>query len=526
MSIIQTISDFLESIFRHSSPEVQKKIQMKKLDAELKSYYPNIYKDGFLLPNFGEAIFSLYKYTHILDELFLSTVSSLDVQRQHRFEAQLILTGYSVSEQEIISSLSYERRKETIAAETRNVDRLYSSQRRELESLLKELNNENFKKIDKDILMLRQFVDFCHYNFVPFLQTFDKNFQPANLSYTPTYADVPVSKTVNLLEDLYFQMSNLHITTSLANMILAIAALRKNAELSDKERQTYLDCLKKINYIFQKILTDERLKKLIKFAKKDINYEPAVVSITGSPRQEFANMMQTKFETEEQRIRQEIKDTEISIEVKELFKTEELKTVATYNTEINTYLQNNTQLSFKWILPLKILKSFLHKFLSDNLKNILNDIVIEGFFNNPTYKTDFSSIVYNAIESETLLEDFEKSFELNQKNSISVLKSYLQDSHKDKDFYKKSENMVEYINNEAHNILQTSTTALFSLYKELGVLLADAKKTSGEIISNLKVLMMSSRNKENTRLLEEYYPYWKIFFEIMKNYVIINGEIK
>ena len=177
-------------------------------------------------------------------------------------------------------------------------------------------------------------------------------------------------------------------------------------------------------------------------------------------------------------------------------------------------------------MPLKILKSFLHKFLTENTKNLLNDIVIEGFFNNPTYKTDFSSIVYNAIESESLIDEFEKSFELNQKNSISVLKSYLQDSHKDKDFYKKSENMVAYINNEAHNILQTSTTALFSLYKELGALLADAKKTSGEIISNLKVLMMSSRNKENTRFLEENYPYWKIFFEIMKNYVIINGEIK
>ena len=71
MSIIQTISDFLESIFRHSSPEVQKKIQMKKLDAELKSYYPNIYKDGFLLPNFGEAIFSLYKYTHFGRIIFI-----------------------------------------------------------------------------------------------------------------------------------------------------------------------------------------------------------------------------------------------------------------------------------------------------------------------------------------------------------------------------------------------------------------------------------------------------------------------
>jgi len=526
MSIIQTISDFLESIFRHSSPEVQKKIQMKKLDAELKSYYPNIYKDGFLLPNFGEAIFSLYKYTHVLDDLFLSTVSSLDIQRQHRFEAQLILTGYSISEQEIIESLSYERRKEAILAETKHEDRIYLSQKRELERILKELNSENFKKIDNDILQLRQFVDFCHYNFVPFLQIFDKNFQPGNLSYTPVYTEVHLSKATKLLEDLYFLMKDMHITTSMANMILAIASLRKNDELSDLEKKTYLDCLKKINYILHKILVDVRIKNLIKYANNDINYEPATSSSTGSPRQDFANMMQTKFNTDEQRIRQEIKDTELSIEVKELFKPEELKHIATYNTEINTYLQNNSPLSFRWIFPLKILKSFLNKFLSENIKSLLNDIVIEGFFNNPTYKTDFSSLVYTAMEADSVIEEFEKSFEMNQKNSISVLKSYLQNSHKDKDFFKKLETMVSYINNEAHNILQTTTTTLFSLHRELGELLADAKKTNGEIISNLKVLMLSSRNKENTRLLEEYYPYWKIFFEIMKNYVIINGEIK
>ena len=39
--------------------------------------------------------------------------------------------------------------------------------------------------------------------------------------------------------------------------------------------------------------------------------------------------------------------------------------------------------------------------------------------------------------------------------------------------------------------------------------------------------MMSSRNRDNTNFFEANYANWNIFFEIMKNYVIINsGDIK
>ena len=108
MSFIQTISDFLESIFKRSSPEVQKKQQLKKLDAELREFQPVIYKNGNLQPNFAEAIYSLYKNTKVLDDLFSVTVSSADIPRQHRFEAQLILTGYSNEYRGIIESLSFD----------------------------------------------------------------------------------------------------------------------------------------------------------------------------------------------------------------------------------------------------------------------------------------------------------------------------------------------------------------------------------------------------------------------------------
>ena len=235
MSLIQSISDFFESIFKRSSPEVQKKQQLKKLDAELKEYRPVIYKNGNLEANFAEAIYSLYKNTKTLDDLFLTTVSSIDSLRQHRFEAQLILTGYTPEYQTIIESLSFEHRKEEVLNEIQNADRIYIHQRTQCEKVIKELNSENFRRIDKDILSLRQLVDFCHITFVPLLQVFDLNFQPADFTYKPNWMEIPVTKAINLLEDLYYQISGMKITTSTADQVIALAQLKKEPCLATKK---------------------------------------------------------------------------------------------------------------------------------------------------------------------------------------------------------------------------------------------------------------------------------------------------
>ena len=526
MSFIQTISDFFESIFKRSSPEVQKKQLLKKIDSEIREFNPLICKNGMLQPNFGEAIYGLYKNCKTLDNLFSQTVSLNDILRQRRFEAQLVITAYSVADQEALSALSFEHRKEEVLEEDKNPDRVYHRQRQQLERLLKELNSENFKRMDMDLLNLRQLVELCHYSFIPFLQAFDTSFIPGDISYKPSYIEVPLTKASNLIEDLYYQTSGLKLTTTTGEAVLALAQLRKGSDLTDSEVNSYLGNLKKIRYILDRILSPEKLKTLIRYCKQDVSYEPKVASYTGSPRQDFANMLQARFDSEEQRIKTEIQDEKITEEVSALFSGMQLEEVGNYNHIYNEILQNEVSMSFKWILPLRILKTFLRVYLPPASRTLLNDIVIEGFFNNPTYKSSFSSIVYAAINAEADLAAFEESFGNDKKNSIAVLESYIKDSKKDKDFFKRLEKMVQGINDQAHETLQNIVASLSSLYKQLGELLADAKKPSSEIISNLKVLMMSSRNRESTNFLESNYSNWKIFFEIMKNYVIINiGEI-
>ena len=57
-------------------------------------------------------------------------------------------------------------------------------------------------------------------------------------------------------------------------------------------------------------------------------------------------------------------------------------------------------------------------------------------------------------------------------------------------------------------------------------ILIDSKMAKPEQISNIKVLFMSSRNRDSADILEKDFSFWKNFIDIMRNYVIISKKDK
>ena len=53
----------------------------------------------------------------------------------------------------------------------------------------------------------------------------------------------------------------------------------------------------------------------------------------------------------------------------------------------------NAAANFMWVMPLRVLKTFLKRYYSEPIRNIVNDIVVEGLFSNPAVKTSFSQTV-------------------------------------------------------------------------------------------------------------------------------------
>ena len=147
----------------------------------------------------------------------------------------------------------------------------------------------------------------------------------------------------------------------------------------------------------------------------------------------------------------------------------------------------------------------------------------EGFFNNPAYKTDFSTVVFACNESSERIAQFEQSFSRGGEFDEAIITGLISDSHKDSGFINQLKDTIDKINKRAKELLQAETNNIFMMSKLIDDIIVEAKKPSSDVITNLKVLMISSRNRSSADAIEKQAGEIKIFLEIMKNYVIIGN---
>ena len=179
-----------------------------------------------------------------------------------------------------------------------------------------------------------------------------------------------------------------------------------------------------------------------------------------------------------------------------------------------------------WITPAMVLKSFILNFYPEELQSLLDDIVVEGFFANQGYKTDFSAKVFTCSESLMRIEEFEKKFEKDGAFDIAILKNLATESHKNAELGKKLTKKIETINAVIYHLLRKEVKALKDMYEILQTLISESHKSKTENISNIKMLFSTVRNRDSVENLEKQINLWNFFLEIMKNYVIINSTDK
>ena len=525
MGLLRLLKELFESIFMSSSPEVKKRMEMRKVEAELKILPSQILKNGLLQPNFAELFRILYENCKPIDEILSNTINSEDLQRNGRFEYELIITGFESDAQEKFESLQYENRKKASLESDQPLNKIIESQKRTMETLLKQLAAPGFMKIDETLASLKQLADICHFNYINIIHHFDKDFDGLSSSSLGIVQPVAPEAVASILQDLYYLTGNIKITQAEARAICALKQLLAGRNLTDSETEKLGHNLMKINSVFMNYLKPEVMKNLIIYGKKDSNISFQFATYRSNSLKTFIDYMHKRFASDSERIKSEIKDYTVSFEIKELFGERQLEALRVYNSETNEFLRVNTPYSFVWITPLQVIKTFMDVFITASVKSVLNNIVIEGFFNNQSYKADFSSTIYAMNEIDNLISDFEKTFDRNGKNDEAELRGLVRDSRANADFLKKVGSMVDNINNQAHKLIQETTKVLYELFIEIGELILDSKKSKSDMVSNIKVLLSSARNLDGAGMIEQQYENWRLFLKIMKNYAII-GEIE
>ncbi|MBQ1661713.1 MAG: hypothetical protein II054_04375 [Treponema sp.] len=519
MSFFQSISDFFQSIFMASSPEVKQKQALKKIESELKNTNPQIYKDGAILESFAEALRLLFENTKSILDVLSDTICSTDLERNHRFTEQLLMTGFPPEAQDILASLAYETRKEA-AREEESISRFFEGQHRQLERAIKYLSAPEFVKIDQVLDNIKQLYDVCKYPYVTVLHIFDPNYSTIT---TPKFQPVATELVENYLEDLYYVTAGMDVSKSTCNAVVALYKLYNKVDSATEVSENFLANMRKIQSLMKHVFTADNLRNLVRISKKDPSYEPKKALYQENSKAKYADYLENRFQVDSARIKGELQDEKISTELHQLFPDNAIVPVAGYNSELNSLLMQSTPSAFMFTMPMQILKNFIRLYYEDHVKPLLNDIVIEGYFTNPAYKSEFSSYVYAMNETMEIIKNFEEKFQRNGEFDETVINSMIKDSHKDNVFVGRLKELVDKINKTAKDLIQAEVNHVFHVYKITGELMLEAKKAHSDIIENLKVLTLSSRNRLNTETMEKEHGLWQVFLEIMKNYVIISN---
>ena len=524
MQIFQNLVDILQEIFMPTAPEVKKRVALRKIEGELRAFSPCIYKNDMIQPNFAESLRILFNNTKSLSSLLSETICSEDLERNHHFTEQLIMTGFSADAQKAIESLSYENRKEA-AAKAESLTHHFERERVRLEKVLEELKSSQFSKIDKVLDTLKQLNDICRFNYMSAFRLFDPDFSAAS-NYMPKFAAIPLDLMENSLQDLYFVLAGFDIDKSTSNAVCALNQLYNGNQI-DRTKEMELDsCLKKIQGVVKTVMKQDVLLNLVRLAKGNPECTPEKVQYKGGERTRYGEFLENRFVIDESRLKNEIQNETIISEVNTLFAGKKLEVLKGYNSELNNALKQSTPCSFFWILPMQVLKSFILSYYKDTVQPLLNDIAIEGFFNQPEYKSSFAEQVYAVNDSLSHIEAFEHQFGASGLYDENLIQGFVRDSHRDNAFIGKLKTLVDKIEKEAKMVLQHEVSNIYRLYEKVAEIVVESKKPTSDIITNIKVLTMSTRNREKFEFLDTSINQWKLFFDIMKDYVTLSKPEK
>ncbi len=527
-AIITAIKDLFESIFFSSSPEYQKKRQLKTYAAELKKLNPPLYHTGkILLPAFGSLLYQLYHFLQPVKAILDKTVNSSDIRAAEKY--QDIFFEAILSEEQVKQRRGFTfQARNLLLSNCKNyqeTEHKLQEQTHDFKNFLKLFQTPAFKARDQELIKLFFLSDLCDFDYASFLSRFNNNLQltakTAPSISQDSFEEVFADDVIKNLLDFQFIVRHVAITQTVINNVIFLARNTDNFtdEIGSKMEKTLLT----VENILANQLKRTTIPIILKLIKEDPQFEEKITVSESKPLQEYIDRMSENFQADSKRLLKITKETNIAGLIEKCFGSGQLKPLDGYNDAINDAIQNLSTISFDWVKPMQLLKAFTEMYFETHYKTFLRSLLIEGFFANKQVEGQYAAIYRSCEMLLGKIKNFEQLFKPKGQCNLIEIQGYIAEIEKGKDMKKQLQKIVEIANIQAKVVVQTGSKAYADLYAFTEHLLEDIKAPAPELITNIKALSVSSKNKESFAHLEQDKHIFAMFLEIMKNYAVFGS---
>lgn len=529
IAILEFLRDFFASLFFANSPKTIRRKKLKNILNQLRSLSrPLMTKELFVLPDFAKIIFSIYVEALPIKSILEQTIMNEDIRIANRFKDLLISEAFSSEQKKEFQLFSYKSRQAEIQKEANAsiefIQRRLKDQSKRFHKFLHSLRTAELIAIEHSIQDLYSLYDFCSFNYYELLSPF-MNISPERFDEivrdgsTANFKKIMISDIMKELLDFHFVFKNVNIDKDLLNTVEII-----HKKLTSRSENKFLFVMQQISSlqdIIKKDLPGNTILNMIRYAKGDPDYDDKTQATQAHILDDFIERLEAQFSSDLKKLLLLFQESQIDALVEKTFGDKKLYTFAGYNTTVNEHLQKSTSLSFDWIRPMDLLRTFTKQNFEIAMKNLIKTVLVEGFFIDNSFQNSLGAAFYYCEGLSDKFEDFERLFTAGEKCSLDEINAYLAEIDNGGNFEKPLAKIVDEANVIAKNIVQSSVEQYTALFSTCSQLLADSKRHNSELVSNIKVLFNSSKLRGSVSVFERELQVLEQFLEIMKNYAIL-----
>jgi hypothetical protein len=521
MGLLASIESFFSRIFSRNPEEAKRKADLKKIHLLLADHRPPYYraKQNLVLPGFAHSVYAFASALRPLAELARATVANSDVRVSQRYFDHLIDCRLAKTARERKEALSYDGMSDRVGSSL-DPDREVDTLTQEFQYLLREIEGLGPREVNFELSEVDRFIELCRHDYERLLGLFDPGVSLDSSERRPEFAATDGEQILPELIDFYYVTEGFYFSDSLRQNLLRLLE-RRNPGSADEARRKKME---KMCASLDKLLSDRLDKDVLLALIRAIKADPLFTPATPRERRDFVDAyrrrLSQQFEHDRDRIQLERHESAITTDIRNLFGDTDILEVEGYDDEADSFLRKESPMSFTWIKPLRILKTFVAVVFEPMLKESVKRVLVEGYFDNKNYQNNLANILYQCERSGGRIGEFEEQMLGSGRISIVAMKRYVEEMRRGKDIGPFLTRLVEAINGRAKEIVEDEAGLFSMLGDALSELLADYRKSSPDLITNIRTFA-GGRNREIMGQILAGRDRINLLVKVMRNFTFV-----
>jgi len=455
-----------------------KKLALQRLIRKLKGDRVPIYdpiRDRLLRP-FAEALVALKEAVDSLEPVYRATVVGNEADRR-KSELDLARSLLRRSGLET-TSLAFETIKDEVFAKGArtigDIDALFAAR-------ILVFDDSAFKDCSLGIDNNRRIAALCDFDFDALLGNFRRQGQDSG-----TLGNAPAFPVGENLHDLYFLLEGLRIDSGTEDSLRLLA---QSVSVAGHGVDECLASLSRIKDLLADRLESKRLGMVIRCIESDAELELRMDRIEGTCLAALVKGFRSDFAKRRKEYLEVQSRLDFEQKMKDLFGDIPLVPLEGYTEERGTVLAEGGLPGFKYIQPLRILKSFYSLHFRKTVAPAVSAIALEVDIVDRDFNKQIGDDVESVMAMAIALVKFEEDLTVGPFSRIGPIVETLPRMPLDGPVLTKARRLVDDINESADRVIQGSFLRLGVLRDTLARLAGDIRRPSPTLVLNAPYLL-------------------------------------